>query len=78
MEVAAMFGKFAGIYQWFPKMFDRFMNNMPGEWTAPIHPSHGNWPATFPNCTLGLMITARMPGPPFRKQSRRPNPKRWQ
>jgi cytochrome c oxidase subunit 1 len=27
MGVAAMFGMFAGIYHWFPKMFGRFMNN---------------------------------------------------
>jgi cytochrome c oxidase subunit 1 len=30
MGVAAMFGMFAGIYHWFPKMFGRFMNNMLG------------------------------------------------
>ena len=27
MGVASMFGMFAGIYHWFPKMFGRFMNN---------------------------------------------------
>jgi cytochrome c oxidase subunit 1 len=27
MGVSAMFGMFAGIYHWFPKMFGRFMNN---------------------------------------------------
>ena len=27
MGVAAMFGMFAGIYHWFPKMYGRFMNN---------------------------------------------------
>lgn len=27
MGVAAMFGMFAGIYHWFPKMFGRYMNN---------------------------------------------------
>ncbi|HEY5406818.1 MAG TPA: cbb3-type cytochrome c oxidase subunit I [Ginsengibacter sp.] len=27
MGVASMFGMFAGIYQWYPKMFGRYMNN---------------------------------------------------
>ncbi len=27
MGVASMFGMFAGVYHWFPKMFGRFMNN---------------------------------------------------
>jgi cytochrome c oxidase subunit 1 len=27
MGVASMFGMFAGIYHWYPKMFGRFMNN---------------------------------------------------
>jgi cytochrome c oxidase subunit 1 len=27
MGVAAMFGMFAGVYHWFPKMFGRYMNN---------------------------------------------------
>ncbi|MBS1729142.1 MAG: cbb3-type cytochrome c oxidase subunit I [Bacteroidetes bacterium] len=27
MGVAAMFGMFAGVYHWFPKMYGRFMNN---------------------------------------------------
>ena len=31
MGVAAMFGMFAGIYQWFPKMFGRFMNETLGK-----------------------------------------------
>jgi cytochrome c oxidase subunit 1 len=30
MGVASMFGMFAGIYHWFPKMFGRFMNNTIG------------------------------------------------
>jgi cytochrome c oxidase subunit 1 len=30
MGVASMFGMFAGIYHWFPKMFGRFMNNTLG------------------------------------------------
>lgn len=30
MGVASMFGMFAGIYQWYPKMFGRFMNNTLG------------------------------------------------
>lgn len=30
MGVAAMFGMFAGIYHWFPKMYSRFMNNTLG------------------------------------------------
>jgi cytochrome c oxidase subunit I len=30
MGVAAMFGMFAGIYHWFPKMFGRFMNDTLG------------------------------------------------
>ena len=31
MGVAAFFGMFAGIYQWFPKMFGRFMNDTLGK-----------------------------------------------
>jgi len=31
MGVAAMFGMFAGIYHWFPKMFGRFMNETLGK-----------------------------------------------
>jgi cytochrome c oxidase subunit I len=31
MGVAAFFGMFAGIYQWFPKMFGRFMNETLGK-----------------------------------------------
>lgn len=31
MGVAAMFGMFAGVYQWFPKMFGRFMNDTLGK-----------------------------------------------
>jgi cytochrome c oxidase subunit 1 len=31
MGVAAMFGMFAGIYHWFPKMFGRFMNESLGK-----------------------------------------------
>ena len=30
MGVAAMFGMFAGIYHWFPKMYGRFLNNTMG------------------------------------------------
>ncbi|MFN4006788.1 MAG: cbb3-type cytochrome c oxidase subunit I [Chitinophagaceae bacterium] len=30
MGVASMFGMFAGIYHWFPKMFGRYMNNTMG------------------------------------------------
>jgi cytochrome c oxidase subunit 1 len=30
MGVAAMFGMFAGIYHWYPKMYGRFMNNLLG------------------------------------------------
>ena len=30
MGVSAFFGMFAGVYQWFPKMFGRFMNNTLG------------------------------------------------
>jgi cytochrome c oxidase subunit I len=31
MGIAAFFGMFAGVYQWFPKMFGRFMNEMLGK-----------------------------------------------
>ena len=31
MGVAAMFGMFAGVYHWFPKMFGRFMNETLGK-----------------------------------------------
>jgi len=30
MGVAAMFGMFAGVYHWYPKMYGRFMNNVLG------------------------------------------------
>ena len=53
MGVSAIFGMFAGIYHWFPKMFGRFMNETMGKvhfWTTIIGAYAIFWPMHY----LGL------------------------
>jgi cytochrome c oxidase subunit 1 len=50
MGVAAFFGMFAGVYQWFPKMFGRFMNETIGKihfWMTLIGAYAIFWPMHF-------------------------------
>lgn len=50
MGVAAMFGMFAGIYHWFPKMFGRFMNSTMGKihfWVTLIGAYAIFWPMHY-------------------------------
>ena len=50
MGVAAMFGMFAGVYHWFPKMFGRFMNDSLGKihfWGTLIGAYAVFWPMHF-------------------------------
>ena len=52
MGVAAMFGMFAGIYHWFPKMFGRFMNETLGKihfWMTIIGAYAIFWPMHYLN-----------------------------
>lgn len=50
MGVAAFFGMFAGVYQWFPKMFGRFMNETLGKihfWGTMIGAYAVFWPMHY-------------------------------
>ena len=57
MGVAAMFGMFAGVYHWFPKMYGRFMNETLGKlhfWGTMI----GAY-AIFGLCTILVLLGCR-------------------